>query len=367
MASFGCGDDTKTIEGSGSASTSSDRWQTGHRQGTLTAGQRPPEISGSRGKSLSSRPIPRKDSPEARPIGSASVRPAPAGESSKLGKKRQQPFGSRDSDSPPLRGVFHLGHLNRASVCGSHGQQTIRSSGGGTLSVRTPAQDLWTGVSGAHAQSAGEAGPGQTPHTVVTRGSTIRFVPTVGPDAGLLPIPIPPQRPLTLLGPSTSSSRLPRPAAGSSTGRSPSRAAAGSSKDRRSEIQPAADVSTGLIRVPDRGMGPLRMPPSSVAAERPSASLPDRASRKIRLGIEMEFLLAAKTEKHDRPSVDEFVGLFAQNYNAQVAEIHPGMVGYLMSGEEEHNYTEWSMVQEWTIVTQDSPCEPLPTGTNAKW
>lgn len=76
----------------------------------------------------------------------------------------------------------------------------------------------------------------------------------------------------------------------------------------------------------------------------------------------MEILLAAKSEEYARPMVDDFVKRFAQHYNSQVSKVHPGMVEYFMSDKEENNYRKWSVVEEATICTQDSPCEALPGG-----
>lgn len=80
----------------------------------------------------------------------------------------------------------------------------------------------------------------------------------------------------------------------------------------------------------------------------------------MRLGIETEFLLAAR---HGDLATDlnEFVRVLAANHNAKVGSRHRRMRRFLRDPEEEDDYKLWSMAYEQTNATGKSPCKPFPS------
>ena len=354
MTPFGRGDRRKKSGGSGSASASSGRLQIVDRQGIWTTEHSSAHVSGSGSESSNSPPIRSKDHPQARLTDSDSVCPSTAKKSPRLRTKRQQPSESRSTDSPPRRNFVSTGDLPRASPFTSRGSQSVRQSDRGSLPIREGAQDPSTRVCGGHAQPADEADLRRTLPLLPTLGSPVGSIPIVVQTPVYPPISSSSQPSLPLRRPTTNLADKPGSLASSSRGSFHSGPSRTSSTGQSYGHQALIDHSTGLSCGPQLNVGR--------STSWPFARLPRPPVRKIRLGIEMEFLLAARSEEYERPYVDDFVELLAQNYNSQISKIHPEMVEYFMSDREENDYRKWSVVEEWTIGTQDSPCKSPPGG-----
>lgn len=353
MTHSGRGDGEKKSGGSGFSSASPGQLQIVDQSGTLTNGQSLP-ISGIRSRFSGSRPTRSEDYPQARQTDPASGCPSKAVKSPHLRNKSQQPPESRNKDLPPRRSFVSIRHPPRAPTLTSHRLQSVGQFDRGGLPTRKQTQKLSSSASGAQAYPAGEADLGRTPPSLPTHGATVESIPTIVSPPDRFPISTLSQSPPSLRRPSANWAERPRSVAISSRASFRAGPAKTSSTGHSYGHQAPAGGSTGV--------GLLTSRPSSLTAGGPSASLPNPSVRKIRLGIEMEILLAAKSEEYARPMVDDFVKRFAQHYNSQVSKVHPGMVEYFMSDKEENNYRKWSVVEEATICTQDSPCEALPGG-----
>ena len=102
------------------------------------------------------------------------------------------------------------------------------------------------------------------------------------------------------------------------------------------------------------GAGPSKRPP-----ERTSMSPSQSEFRSLRLGIETEFLLAARNPDHVRPRLDRFAEVLAANHNAYVDRRHPRMNSTLLAPNDPDDYRKWSMVYESTNWRDKSPCKAL--------
>lgn len=91
-----------------------------------------------------------------------------------------------------------------------------------------------------------------------------------------------------------------------------------------------------------------------------SSSGPSQSEfRHLRLGIETEFLLAARNPHHDRPRLDHFAEVLAANHNAYVGRQYPRMNSTLLAPNDPDDNTKWSMVYESTNWRDRSPCKAL--------
>jgi hypothetical protein len=91
----------------------------------------------------------------------------------------------------------------------------------------------------------------------------------------------------------------------------------------------------------------------------PPIAPPGSADRKIRLGIESEFLLGAHNKLNSQPDMFMFVEVLAANYNAQIDSKHPRMHDSMRFPDKEIDYSKWSMIWEKTTLTSVEPCKPL--------
>ncbi|KAF7508046.1 hypothetical protein GJ744_009628 [Endocarpon pusillum] len=93
--------------------------------------------------------------------------------------------------------------------------------------------------------------------------------------------------------------------------------------------------------------------PGAGSSKRPSQS----QFRHLRLGIETEFLLAARNPDHNRPRLDHFAEVLAANYNAHIdrSRRHPRMNSTLLAPNDPDDNKKWSMVYESTNWRDKSP------------
>jgi hypothetical protein len=98
-----------------------------------------------------------------------------------------------------------------------------------------------------------------------------------------------------------------------------------------------------------------RIPTTNRSSMRPSES----DFRHLRLGIETEFLLAARNPHYNRPRLDHFAEILAANYNAHLGRQYPRMNSTLLAPNDPDDNTKWSMVYESTNWRDRSPCKAL--------
>lgn len=119
--------------------------------------------------------------------------------------------------------------------------------------------------------------------------------------------------------------------------------------------------SAGLSRSPSRcgevGAGPSRVVGTRAPAG-PSVGSHRPGFRKLRLGIETEFYLAAYNSALVKSNGEAFASGLAADFNTCVGPEHPRMYKFLRRPEDLDDYTQWSMVYDGSIWTQKSPCKP---------
>lgn len=116
-------------------------------------------------------------------------------------------------------------------------------------------------------------------------------------------------------------------------------------------------------RTPSSSAGPSRPGPSSAAG--PSRGQPLSTSREVRLGLEAEFYLAAKTPDHNSSDLKEFVKILAANHNAAINFQHQRMHDNLQAPTDDHEFKTWGMVFEGSIAQFRPPCKLLiPEGSS---
>lgn len=86
----------------------------------------------------------------------------------------------------------------------------------------------------------------------------------------------------------------------------------------------------------------------------------------IRIGIEMEFLLAARKSEQRRFEREEFVKELAAKYNSTVDSRHPRMQPNLMQPQEFHDFRSWSFVLDHSNLTSQEPCKLLYSNKNPR-
>lgn len=154
-------------------------------------------------------------------------------------------------------------------------------------------------------------------------------------------------RPEVSGGPSTSprrgaevSTRLPKSLPPQATG------AAGLSGTLRSKSSIAAWSSSGL--------------PSQRSTSAGSSTSPEDI-RSMRVGIETEFVLTARSSDHVADSREDFVAMLASNHNREVDSTNPRMHHSLVEHYLKQDYAMWNMVTEPTIEEKiEPPCEQVP-------
>lgn len=81
--------------------------------------------------------------------------------------------------------------------------------------------------------------------------------------------------------------------------------------------------------------------------------------RAIKIGIETEFYLAARSTKHFNHMIDDFAMTIAVNHNKQVQAPRPRMREGLRPYNYIGPYTEWCLVEEGSVGSEKSPCRPM--------
>ena len=100
------------------------------------------------------------------------------------------------------------------------------------------------------------------------------------------------------------------------------------------------------------------------AAGPSSAAMPRKRSRDtsslIRLGIETEFLLAARRPAEQGASdLRQFARKLADNHDRKVRSEYPRMHQSLRLPKDRDDYKKWSMVYENSNATSGEPCKPI--------
>ena len=115
----------------------------------------------------------------------------------------------------------------------------------------------------------------------------------------------------------------------------------------------------GLAKTPRGPRSPLRpsVGPScvSMATFKPLA---DSKERTIKIGIEVEFELAARYQCGEEPTLTCFVMALANMHNEVVPKRHPRMQDYIRAYNYEGDYDKWNLVEETTIMFPGRPCPP---------
>lgn len=210
----------------------------------------------------------------------------------------------------------------------SSGRETSTSGSSGTPSVPRHATTY------REARQVGEGGRRQRPSTSPPRQE--RAILTAPQD--LEPLTRSPQRRQAVGGNSPGPSRLPETAV------TPSSAAG----HLRAAVSPRAVGSSTA------GSSRVVRPPSALGL----LSQPSKPQfRRMRLGIETEFYLAAYNWELVADELNKFVKLLALEYNRQ-ANLQHRMHDNLRIPGESDDYSKWSMVREGSIAGPRSPCKP---------
>lgn len=122
--------------------------------------------------------------------------------------------------------------------------------------------------------------------------------------------------------------------------------------------RPEASNTLATCAGPSGSSGPLM----DLGAAGQSANPSGPEFRKMRLGIETEFLLEAFNPEHNTTELHRFVAILAKNHDERVNSRHPRMQRSLRQKFHRFNYAEWSIVTEPSIATGEAPCkcDPLP-------
>lgn len=109
-----------------------------------------------------------------------------------------------------------------------------------------------------------------------------------------------------------------------------------------------------LLTGPHRGVSSASVPLTAARPEvRSRSGLP-----LFRLGIETEFLLAARHQDGHRTDIGEFVAEVAAKYNSKIGFGHPQMRQEIQRATEPGDYLKWSFAYESSNATIQEPCMP---------
>lgn len=132
------------------------------------------------------------------------------------------------------------------------------------------------------------------------------------------------------------------------------------SKRRRQDLMKSA---AGLPSVAKTGEQ-FRPDPRQTTRKVPGANQSDKARAhncKIGIGIETEFLLAARQLKHKANTIEEFGKIAAINHNDCVASRHPRMGKNVLSYPPKRAlFDQWVLSEDPTISRGYEPCKLFP-------
>lgn len=136
------------------------------------------------------------------------------------------------------------------------------------------------------------------------------------------------------------------------------RAEAGQPSQSRASLAPQPSQRGANVGFPF--LSPSFGPPQAAGSS--ASPRPRFSGRKIRLGIETEFVLAAHEKQNSHNIVGEFVNILARYHNWQVPSEHPRMWPSFYKTDLQKSYNEWAMVLDVTNRTLQEPCKPNSFG-----
>ena len=132
------------------------------------------------------------------------------------------------------------------------------------------------------------------------------------------------------------------------------------SKRRRQDRTKAAADLPSVAKTGEQ----FRPNPRQTTRKVPGPNQSDRVrahNSKIGIGIETEFMLAARQLKHKANTVEEFGNIAAINHNDCVASPHPRMGKHVLSYPPKRAvFDQWALSQDPTISRRYEPCKLFP-------
>jgi hypothetical protein len=120
-------------------------------------------------------------------------------------------------------------------------------------------------------------------------------------------------------------------------------------------------ISGGSENLQTRSTDEARLGRQRPAVAAGRLNSPGSADRPIKIGIEAEFMIAAKYTEHSKPTVEDFAAALACQHDKSVNNRHPRMRPFLRPYEKRGDYQKWCLVLESTIgYSTRSPCKRVP-------